>query len=595
MKLYKEYLSALENLRKGSKITKAYFTSFNLSPEFFEKYILPPLLNIDVPENDYLYEPLNEELENKVLKNNPELDIKVFYDANMIKLTDKKLTLLKFTPILMTNEQEKRKGLFHPKVIYIENKKNKGILFVGSGNLTLSGWGRNIEAFQIVDIEKNSNLYYQIYNFFIDVEIQARLRTNRILKPVSYEEEYNFIYSFEDNSNNSIFLESMNANNSSKLYVWSPYFSESTKDNIDSIIKQNFPQTENVHIIPDLVGPDKKIRLKKKPESEKIKFYATKEQNSENMNHSKVWITDTKIGIGSYNFTKEALFGINFEAAIVRDVKNVELDLVPIDFIEMNDTELDSEKLELNTDFDLIFDLVADWKDRTFTINQIVGNEIEGFKVLLPSGKEYLKEELDNLSMLESEKIFRALIRNKRFRVKHKSKIVYEGIIFEKSTEGFREPIKVETINDLFISFLDKKEPFSSKKLKNRNINFDENNNDIHENQTDTSYLNYFNLFKGFENLLNKLPDNERDLKHYCFTSGNSVSSIMVVIEEYKEDEEHHNLFTYLFIIEFNSLVKKINKIIKDEKFTMDKIQEIDNINLKLSKDDEKFLKAFYG
>ena len=43
--------------------------------------------------------------------------------------------------------------------------------------------------------------------------------------------------SFEDNSNNSIFLESMNANNSSKLYVWSPYFSESTKDNIDSIDK----------------------------------------------------------------------------------------------------------------------------------------------------------------------------------------------------------------------------------------------------------------------------------------------------------------------------------------------------------------------
>lgn len=592
MKLYKEYLLALENLRKGGRtIKKAYFTSFNLSLEFFETYILPPLLEEEVPDNAYQYEDLNMALE----KSN--LDLKIFYDANMMQLNEQKRTILKFTPILMINEQGKRKGLFHPKVIYIENDKGKGILFVGSGNLTLSGWGRNVEAFQIVDIEKNSNLFYQIYNFFIDVEIQARLRTNRILKSVSYEEEYNFIYSFEDNSNNSIFLESMNANNSSKLYVWSPYFSESTKDNIDSIIKQNFPQTENVHIIPDLVGPDKKIRLKKKPESEKIKFYATKEQNSENMNHSKVWITDSKLGIGSYNFTKEALFGINFEAAIVRDVKNIELDLVSIDFIEMNDTELDSERLELNTDFDLIFDLVADWKARTFTINQIVGNEIEGFKVLLPSGKEYLKEELDNLSMLELEKIFRALIRNKRFRVKHKSKIVYEGIIFEKSTEGFREPIKVETINDLFISFLDKKEPFSSKKLKNRNINFDENNNDIHENQTDTSYLNYFNLFKGFENLKNKLTEikSEIDLKHYCFTSGNSVSSIMVVIKEYKEDEEHHNLFTYLFIIEFNSLVKKINKIIKDEKFTMDKIQEIDNINLKLSKGDEKFLKAFYG
>ena len=593
MKLYKEYLSALENLRKGSKITKAYFTSFNLSPEFFEKYILPPLLNIDVPENDYLYEPLNEELENKVLKNNPELDIKVFYDANMIKLTDKKLTLLKFTPILMTNEQEKRKGLFHPKVIYIENDKGKGILFVGSGNLTLSGWGRNIEAFQIVDIEKNSNLYYQIYNFFIDVEIQARLRTNRILKPVSYEEEYNFIYSFEDNSNNSIFLESMNANNSSKLYVWSPYFSESTKDNIDSIIKQNFPQTENVHIIPDLVGPDKKIRLKKKPESEKIKFYATKEQNSENMNHSKVWITDSKLGIGSYNFTHEALFGVNFEAAIVRDVKSVELDLEPIDFNKMNESELKDEELKLNTDFNVIFELIANYEKQSFEINQLAGQEINDFSILLPSGKECLKEELDDLSMIELERIFRALIRNKLFKVKYENKIVYEGIIFEKSTKGYREPIKVETINDLFISFLDKKEPFSSKKLKNRNINFDENNNDRYDNQTDTSYLNYFNLFKGFENLKNKLTEikSEIDLKHYCFTSGNSVSSIMLIIEEYKEDEKHHNLFTYLFIKEFNLLVKEINK----NKFLINKFEKIDNIKLKLSRDDEKFLKAFYG
>lgn len=590
MKLYKEYLSALENLRKGGRIIKkAYFTSFNLSPEFFETYILPPLLEEEVPDNAYQYEDLNTALE----KSN--LDLRIFYDANMMQLNEQKRTILRFTPVLITNEQGKRKGLFHPKVIYLENDKGKGKLFVGSGNLTLSGWGRNIEAFQIVDIEKNSNLYYQIYNFFIDVEIQAKLRINRILKPVSYEGEYNFIYSFEDNSKNSTFLESIYANSSSKLYVWSPYFSESTNDNIDSIIKQNFPQTENVHIIPDLVGPDKKIRLKKKPESERIKFYALKELNSENMNHSKVWITDSKLGIGSYNFTKEALFGVNFEAAIVRDVKNVELDLVSIDFIEMNDTELDSERLELNNDFDLIFDLIADWKDRTFTINQIVGDEIEGFKVLLPSGKECLKEELDNLSMLESEIIFRALIRNKRFRVKYKSKIVYEGIIFEKSTQGFREPIKVETINDLFISFLDKKEPFSSKKLKSRNINFDENNDELHENQTDTSYLNYFNLFKGFENLLNKLPDNERALKHYCFTSGNSVSSIMVVIEKYKEDEKHHNLFTYLFIKEFNLLVKEINKIINKNKFLINKLEKIDNIKLKLSRDDEKFLKAFYG
>ena len=93
----------------------------------------------------------------------------------------------------------------------------------------------------------------------------------------------------------------------------------------------------------------------------------------------------------------------------------------------------------------------------------------------------------------------------------------------------------------------------------------------FHSKRIDTSYLNYYNLFKGFENLKNKLPNNEKELKHYCFNSGNSMTSIMLVIEEYKKI--HHNLFTYLLIKEFNLLVKEINKIIKDEKFLIDKIK----------------------
>lgn len=595
MKLYKEYLSALDKLRKGNKeINKAYFTSFNLSPEFFETYILPPLLEEDIPDNSFQYESLNikfEALEKK-------LNIKVFYDANMMQLNEQKRTILKFNPVLMTNKQAKRKGLFHPKVIYLENE-DKGILFVGSGNLTLSGWGRNIEAFQIVDVEKNSNLYNQIFNFFLDVELSAGFYKNekKNYKSTFIDEKYNLIFSFENDFENSVFLKSINADISSNLYVWSPYFSENGKDNIDSIIEQNFPQAQNIHIIPDLVGKDKKIRLRIKPELEKIKLCTLKDQDNERMNHSKVWITDSHIGIGSYNFTQQALYGTNFEAALIENIKNIDLFLEPIDFNEMNEIEIKDEELKLNTDFNVVFELIADWRDRTFYINQIAGDEIEGYKVLLPSGKECLKKDLDNLSIFESEKIFRALTKNKLFKVLHQNNIVYEGMILEESTKGFREPVKVETINDLFISFLDKKEPFSSKKLKTKNINFDENSNESQEAQTDTSYLNYYNLFKGFENLKHKLTEikEEKDLRHYCFTSGNSVSSIMVVIEEYKSNPEHSNLFTYLFIKEFNLLVNEINKIINQNKFSMDNIEKIDNIKLRLTKADEKFLKAFYG
>jgi hypothetical protein len=137
MKLYKQYLSVLKELKKGAKIKKAYFTSFNLSPEFFETYILPPLLEEEIPDNMFQYEALNTKLEEN------KIDIKVFYDANMLQFNEQKRTIIKFTPVLLTDENGKRKGLFHPKVIYLENDKGKGKLFVGSGNLTFEGWGRN--------------------------------------------------------------------------------------------------------------------------------------------------------------------------------------------------------------------------------------------------------------------------------------------------------------------------------------------------------------------------------------------------------------------------------------------------------------------
>ena len=67
----------------------------------------------------------------------------------------------------------------------------------------------------------------------------------------------------------------------------------------------------------------------------------------------------------------------------------------------------------------------------------------------------------------------------------------------------------------------------------------------------------------------------------------------MVIIEEYRT--KHHNLFTYLFIKEFNLLVQEINKIIRNKKFQIDKIKEIDNINLNLEPQDKDFLRICYG
>ena len=58
MKLYTEYKKTVENILKEEKIKKAYFTTFNISPEFVERYIIPPLYKKRIPKNKLHYEDM---------------------------------------------------------------------------------------------------------------------------------------------------------------------------------------------------------------------------------------------------------------------------------------------------------------------------------------------------------------------------------------------------------------------------------------------------------------------------------------------------------------------------------------------------------
>jgi len=347
MKLYSKYKTAIPSL---GKIKKAYFTTFNLSVEFFETYILPPLLGIDIPDNNFEYEDINAKLEES------KIDIKIFYDANMLQLNEQKRTIQKFSPILMD------KGLFHPKVIYLENTDGNGKLFVGSRNLTLNGWGRNTEAFDILDIKNGSYLNNQVYDFFDDVNILTKYGQKKNNRDISFDSSVNFIHSSKIDKESN-FLDALSL--SKNLTVWSPYFS----DDMDSLLmKKEFKDIESIDILPDFVGDDKKIRVAKLPKDKRIKFNELKNFDSPAMNHSKVWISDNKIAIGSYNFTKEALYGKNFECAIVRDVDSVNLDFEEFLPSHMEESQLNQESLKTITDFKYIFDLTVDWSKRSILL-----------------------------------------------------------------------------------------------------------------------------------------------------------------------------------------------------------------------------------
>lgn len=579
MKLYLEYTNAI---KKIGKINRAYFTTFNIDSEFVEKYILPPLLNEDIPDNKFSLEDLNLSLMKKIKP-----DIKFFYDVNML-LSYEKRTLVEFHPILVTS------GFFHPKVIYLEGA-DISYLFVGSGNLTYSGWGKNIEAFKVVEITNNENLRNQVLNFYDEVFNMAGLKINRKTKRKAiYDNKIDFVYSARQDSS-SWFLKNLNLNSS--LQVYSPYFS----DDLDNLFtSEQFQGLSTIDIVPDLIG-NVKIRLKLLPEDPRISFYVNKKPDNVSINHSKIWISEKKYAIGSYNCTEAALFGKNVEASLIEEFNDInDFKLLSKNKIIPQNAESDEEMDEVPgiKKFKAIYRLVANWELRTLKFYEVISSvDIKNIKILLPSLSETVShKELDNFLSIKKEQIFRALIKNKNFIVKdEKNELLFEGFIVEiEATQSNRVSLQAETLDDIFLSFQDEKNPTSGKSLDRKNLNFDNADEQTYNKKSSQNNLNYFNMFNGFKNLNSKFEemqnkDNFEDfLNKFSFYSASSLAVMVNII--IKELENHQNLFMHLTIIELNGLIKKVNK-------HLDKAKQFQQIksHVNLEPNDLKFMESVYA
>lgn len=579
MKLYQKYKNILSKKSIG-KLEKAYFTTFNIDISFVEKYILAPLLGDSIPDNKFSLEDLNLGLMQK-----DKADIKFFYDANMLASLDKR-TLIQTYPILVKG------GVFHPKVIYLRGTQAT-YLIVGSGNLTYSGWGRNIEAFQIIKLE-NKNLENQVLDFFDEVfELAGVNRERQTSRKPSFGNKLDFIYSFKNKTSN--LLEHLHIKET--LQIYSPYFS----DDLDSLFKKDeFKTLTSINIIPDLIE-NKKIRLKKLPSDKRIKFYLfdkenISQENESSINHSKIWISDSKYAIGSHNCTEPALYGKNFEASLVGEYQNKD-DFSLDDSIHILKPEITKkddriEEEEKRDNFSSLFKLVANYKNYSLELSAISEKiNLKKIYINLPSfNGVYLKyKEFENLTSSKKVVIFRALVKNKIYEIYDDEKLLFRGIIIElNATQKTRFSQSAETLDDIFLSFLDEKNPTEASHLENMKIDIDRDDEHLYKRKNKQTSVNYFSMFSGFKNLNKRfedIKDNIDKLERFCYSSASSLSVVKNVIEQYKDKE---SLFIHLTILEYNILVSKVNRA----KMDGIKLQKIDEIDIKLSSEDKAFIKA---
>lgn len=574
MKLYEDYKQFLNNeLSNGFKLTRAWFTSFNLSPEFFESYILPPLLGQtdEIPRSFIQFEALIADYA-KQLKQK-DMDIRVFHDASM-PIEGIKKTTIPFHGVLH------KEGLFHPKVALFvfqneqktNEQKTKAFVMVGSANLTLSGWARNRECVAIRQIVTTSQKE-QVVSFFNSFckPKELNLSDLGVLSAESSVNDWSLIFT----QPKTTFINKLLDLQQREWKIWSPYFSNiNFIENVRASFQKNGSE---IRIIPDLLG--KKIRMDNSTlENGDFTFYTDKhkEEFIGQMTHAKVWLSSHYLVLGSHNFTEPAMQHQNMEASIVIPQANdalfssVTLEKVKVEL--MNNDELKENNLPEKTGSFLV-SVEANHEKHSIKLSTEGLPPQDDYSIILPGSvslkipkwhgntKAIAVDHLDQFSQLQKSRFWKALVTDKQVLLE----CVNQGDSGNKRGFGYiietgleaRQAFQYDSLESLMLDVLSGYPVDSSKRLVHLANIRDERELEIDTKQNNE--LGYFHLFDFFyktEQKFNTLDDNA------LFYSPNSLFSLKGLIEEEvnKSADASKKVYLALLVHEFNALIDSICK-----------------------------------
>jgi len=299
-----------QQVRVLGPLRRAWFTTFNLGIPFFETHVLPELLqgDADPPANRMDYENMQLQLAER------DIDLRVFCDLRMMEADQLKRTALPVHGVLPRRlglEGFGPESLFHPKVIFLEDKDGRMVLGAGSANLSVSGWGRNQEVFCFHTVSNNKQ-YQQIKRFFeplfVGAGLSKELGVRRQFK--GDDEGWRFAHSFEGES----FLELLLADTQAeRMTVWSPYFSLDLAGLIEKI-RILADRKIDFAIVPDRVG-NRHVRTKwsaamgEMLDKGGLAFHDRPSPRADEieMTHAKLWLAQgrrARLAVGSWNCTE---------------------------------------------------------------------------------------------------------------------------------------------------------------------------------------------------------------------------------------------------------------------------------------------------
>ncbi len=612
----------------------AWFTSFNLNVDFFERHVLSTLLEMDPPRSRIDFELMQQKLNGSVLDNRkagPSIDVKVFADQRMYDANDVKRTAIEVygvAPVSMSDVRKSRldkSSLFHPKVIFLQDDQGKAILGVGSANLTQSGWSTNQEVFSFHPVEC-AHQAEAIRRFFKPLftvnAIEHRFTFGKTLRKAPSPSDWYFVHTFlntkRDSEHTSLLGHLLNAPNTKELVVWSPYFPRDLAGFIDRLRSIHPSEELTVHLIPDLV--ENKLRtewsssLNDQINDQQLRFYKNPVQPDERSElcHAKVWMTEHTLAIGSWNFTapgsnialEEGESGhVNIEAGVVfkntLPLANVLQDPLTIGEEHfMESVELNAHALEVVDLLPVDLKVEFDWKtlDYHLTAKQVDERQtLRDVKVHLPDISDPISLTFsDEKNAFENSEIF--VNEPSELLINHTYELVING---DQRSRGFivesntlmRRVEQFESLDEIFDCLIAGQQlvnhPNSSLREAILNNDHDlliEQEAGSLGSQSAPSALSYFRMFQAMNEYERRIELLKSDvmIEQYGFVIPGCLIEMKNRIVT--ELDREMNVFNWYMAQEFNRLIKLAKYKVKDSSLTA-RLSELSILGLDKAKD----------
>ena len=488
-----------------SEVEDFIFTTYNYEPDFFDEHIVAYLMGFDRKISTY---GELRDADEWIREHN----ISIYYDGNAMSPGSSCLTVPVFPQRVNTG------GVFHPKVIVIygklkETNKMAAHLFVSSCNLTVSGYGRNKEAFACVEVKSKQiaeSLSKFIYSL-INESAQRHSKLHDYLTSIKQKnDDIEFLWTNSDSG--TVLLDYLKENSSGDLTVVSPYFDE----NGPASLLDELTERDKTEIVPAVDGETYNIHKKDydKLSENGVKFYSLFNDDNSRFTHAKLIKYGSQLIIGSYNFTSAAMRGINAEAALVfNNAENYKFRL--IDFSEgrlLPDEKNISNRDESDSSVAIPFvTLTVFWKKLKI---QITAENIEPqntYSLRLDGATDDFISCLQPLEEKDiSAELANHLLTHKSFSVYCDGKICFKGLINEIDAGDYRPELSCDSLNESIREwYLYSDDGNNDDKRSLRLINPEDEETDkilgITQEDTSDIFDNYYLVSKAFENLLNQI------------------------------------------------------------------------------------------